>query len=303
MARISTSLICRVPQRVGTPLELRESRTWVLKRQIPGCAEYDAMGCYPLFTCGQWSRLHLDLQTIGSSLVSLSLVTSPFADVVLSDLESCFDLVKPFKNHFIFDTSEPLETAVSKHHRYYARRALKEVAVEAAEHPPDHLDAWLSLYRNLIARQHISGIRAFSKRSFERQLQLPDLVMIVARLLSTQDIVGAHLVVRQGNVAYSHLAAFSDEGYRVGAAYGVYWETLKYVAGQGVRYLDIGAAAGLDDKGDDGLSRFKKGWSNANRLNYLCGRIFDEDKYNALCHDRGNGEADYFPLYRQGEFA
>lgn len=33
----------------GTPRELPRSKGWILKCQIPGFSDYDAMGCYPLF--------------------------------------------------------------------------------------------------------------------------------------------------------------------------------------------------------------------------------------------------------------
>ena len=40
----------------GTPRELPRSGGWVLERQIPGFSYRDAMGCYPLFACQDWSQ-------------------------------------------------------------------------------------------------------------------------------------------------------------------------------------------------------------------------------------------------------
>jgi hypothetical protein len=62
----------------GTPRLLPRSEGWILERQIPGSPYSDGMGCYPLFACQDWSQLHADLESIGSELVSLALVTDPF---------------------------------------------------------------------------------------------------------------------------------------------------------------------------------------------------------------------------------
>jgi hypothetical protein len=43
----------------GSPQELSQSKGWILRRQITGFPYQDAMGCYPLFTCENWSRLHV----------------------------------------------------------------------------------------------------------------------------------------------------------------------------------------------------------------------------------------------------
>ena len=59
----------------------------------------------------------------------------------------------------------------------------------------------------------------------------------------------------------------------------------------------------FDTEAEDGLTRFKRGWTDATRPVFFCGRILDEDKYAALCAARGQGPTEYFPAYREGEFA
>ena len=69
-----------------------------------------------------------------------------------------------------------------------------------------------------------------------------------------------------------------------------------------MKYLDLGGAAGLENAPTDGLSQFKRGWSNATRLVYLCGRVLDPQAYGRICERQGTGDMDYFPAYRAGEF-
>src|SRR5438093_1510186 len=64
----------RSHQEFGSPRELPRCRGWVLERPIPGFAYTDAMGCYPLFACQDWSQLHLDVEDLRNKLVSLVLV-------------------------------------------------------------------------------------------------------------------------------------------------------------------------------------------------------------------------------------
>lgn len=283
----------------GEPRELPHCGGWILERTIPGTSYRDGMGCYPLFLCRDWSLLHEDMKEIASELVSLVLVTDPLATIDEWYLTNHFQIAKPFKRHFVADLARNPEDFVNKHHRYYARRSLREMQVEFCDEPLRYVEEWMKLYGNLIERHNISGIRAFSEQSFLTQLQTPGLIMAVGRLGG--EVAAAHLIAIHGDVAYSHLAAFSDDGYKYSASYGLYWMTLKYLMEREVRYFDIGAAAGIEENEQDGLATFKKGWSNDSRFAYLCGRILDDTKYSELAARSVSG-TDYFPAYRSGEF-
>ncbi|MFC2055317.1 hypothetical protein ACFLV7_13640, partial [Chloroflexota bacterium] len=89
----------------GTPIELPRCGGWILERQIPGFLYRDAMGCYPLFCCKDWSRLHEDMDEIGSELVSLSLVTDSFGDYSMEALKDLFDVCFLYKQHCVTDLS------------------------------------------------------------------------------------------------------------------------------------------------------------------------------------------------------
>jgi len=286
----------------GEPVELPHCGGWVLQRRIPGFDHSDLMGCYPRFLCRDWGKLPHDLAEMDGRYVALSLVTDPFADLANAGVFDCFTTSEPFKRHYAVVLDDSWQQGVKRHHRYYARKALGDMTTEIAADTGAYLDEWLSLYRNLIQRHRIQGIKAFSRDSFEQQLKIPGLLMIVGTMKSSGRVAGIHLVFRHGVFAYSHLSAYSDEGYRMRASYALYWETLAILAAQGVQYFDLGAAAGLEDDPDDGLSKFKKGWANAERLSYLCGRVLDPDAYEHICRRTNTQNAPYFPAYRFGEF-
>jgi hypothetical protein len=285
----------------GEPRILPKSGGWILKRQIPGFTDCDGIGCYPLFACQEWSRLHIDLEEIGCELVSLAVVTDPFGVYDPVYLRQCFkDVVIPFKEHFIVDLSRPMTTFVSSHHRRYARKALREVSVERCENPPQFVDEWLALYAILIERHNIRGIRAFSKSSFAKQLHVPGIVMFRAR--HAEVTVGIMLWYVHRDRAYYHLGAYNDTGYDSRASFALFWSAIEYFAGNGLRWLSLGAGAGIDGNGTDGLTRFKRGWSTGTLPVYFCGRILDQERYAEIVRATGSSPTDYFPAYRQGEF-
>jgi hypothetical protein len=283
----------------GTPRHLPQAGGWVLERAIPGTAARDAMGCYPLFTCEDWMQLGADLAAVGTDLVSMAIVTDPMADADQNMLARTFDRVVPFKPHFIVDYAAP-GYRISSHHRYYAKKATAGLVVSIGPPAPEFLDTWLGLYDTLIARHGIGGMRAFSRASFAAQLQVPGLVVAMASV--DGEVCGAHLWYEQGTTAYSHLAAFSPLGYDRMASYALYAAAIDFFRSR-VRYLDIGAGAGLQSDGQDGLTRFKRGWASGVRPVYFCGRIFDPPTYRQLVAAHAHPTTAYFPAYRHGEFA
>lgn len=284
----------------GTPLALERSGGWLLKRAIPHTNSYDAMGCYPLFACEDWSQLRTDLQEIKDELISVSLVTDPFGEIDTDYLRDCFpDIVKPFKQHFVTDLERPLESFVHPHHLRNVRKALQLVQVERCLAPLEFLDDWLDLYQTLIDRYQITGIAAFSRASFAAQLSVPGISAF--RATENGATVGMLLWYEQGNRAYYHLGAYSNRGYEVGASFALFDYALRYFCSRQLKWLNLGAGAGTSDS-DSGLTRFKQGWSNGVRTAYFCGRIFARDKYEQLVAQTSTHSTDYFPAYRLGEF-
>ena len=120
----------------------------------------------------------------------------------------------------------PINEIASKHHKYYSQKALKSVCVEVCRDPKKFIDEWIQLYGVLVDKYDIKGIKAFSKKSFEKQFEVPGFVLFRAE--HGGETVGAHTWYLQDNVAYSHLAAFSPLGYELMASYALYWFALEY---------------------------------------------------------------------------
>jgi hypothetical protein len=283
----------------GRPRELPHCGGWVLERAIPGHSQRDAMGCYPLFACRDWSRLKNDLEEL-TDLVCVSLVTDPFGAWTVEQLHECFpDRVLPFKEHYVLDLRGGVRRFIRGRTLTYARAALRTLRVEVCDTPADFLEDWLCLYQYLIERHQLSGIHAFSRRSFARQMTVPGFVMFRARL--QRMVVGMLSWYVQGEVGYAHLLGMSPAGYELRAAYALYWSAIQHFAGR-LRWLDLGGVPGITGEEQEGLARFKRGWSSGTRPAYFCGRILDRDRYERIVRAAGPPPDGYFPAYRAGEF-
>jgi hypothetical protein len=285
----------------GTPRHLKRCGAWILQRQVPGFPFFDAMGTYPLFSCLNWSELHLDLNELQGQLVSVSAVTDPFGEYNLEYLKTCFkDVVFPFKQHFVVDLNHSLESFVHPHHRRNARKALEKLVVEQCVNIENYLDDWVRLYDSLIERHHIKGMIAFSRSSFAGQLKVPG--MVAFRAVSNGETIGMLLWYIHNKIGYYHLGAYSPRGYELGASFALFWVALQHFAENGMQWLSIGAGAGVGSDDTDGLTRYKKGWSTGTRTAYFCGRILDRPKYERIVEAKGIQPTNFFPAYRIGEF-
>lgn len=284
----------------GAPYRLPHSGGWIIKRSPPDGTGHDAMGLYPLFSCGNWEGIGSDIKALrGDDLLSLVIVTDPMIEFCESTDGRLFDVVRRFKRHYLAELDRPPDRIASRHHAYYARRAARTLSVELAAAPLQHLDEWNDLYAQLIRRHRITDLRAFSDKCFAQLFALPDVVLL--RALLGQKTVGAQIFVIQDHIAYAHLSAFSDEGYAHGASYLLDWHALSALHGR-VRFINWGGGRGR--KPDDGLARYKRGWSTLQRDSWLLGKVLDPERYAATCLRVGTDpDCGYFPAYRQGEFA
>ncbi len=131
-------------------------------------------------------------------------------------------------------------------------------------------------------------------------MKTPGMILVVGKLNS--EMIAGMLVAIDNNVAYTHLSAFSETAYEINASFGIYWTALTYLKEKNIHFVDLGANSGINNKESNGLIRFKSGWSNTNRIVYLCGKILNNEKYDEICRMKNIPINDYFPAYRQGEF-
>jgi hypothetical protein len=279
----------------GQVIDLPRCGGSLLAQTIPGDANLDAVGPYPLFACRDSGRLSDDLQSLADRLVCAYLVTDPFAETTAEQLAQTFpDVCYAYKQHFATDLSRPLESIVDSHHRRNIRKGLKNFEVKRLAGDATTLAAWQSLYDVLIERHAIQGIARFSPASFAKQFAVPGFDCFAA--VDATDICGMTLWYVDRGVAYYHLGAYNERGYAQAASFAIFATALQQLAAEGVRWAALGAGAGVN-AADSGLTRFKQGWATESRPAYLCGRILQPETYRRLAA-AAPIETKFFPAYR-----
>ena len=127
---------------------------WLIEQPIPQTTLADATGVRPRFDCADWSRLGQDLTALARRLVSVTLIADPFAAAGEAELRDVFDVVMPFKRHYVVDLDRG--AAPGRRHRRNLAWARSGVTVHVCEDPSAHLDEWCALYEGLM-RSHGGG--------------------------------------------------------------------------------------------------------------------------------------------------
>ncbi len=179
-------------------------------------------------------------------------------------------------------------------------RLPERLRVERCEDAAAYMEDWSRLYEHLIRRHGITGIRAFSHHAFATQFKVPGLVAF--RALYQGTTVAMALAYVRDNVAYIHLSACDPVGDKTDASSALYWRLIEHCRDRGLKWLNLGAGAGANGDGNDGLTRFKRGWSTGTRTVYFCGRIFNRPAYDRIVKSKGLQDSVYFPAYQAGEF-
>jgi hypothetical protein len=281
----------------GRPHLLARSGGWALVRGVPGAKRHDAMGCYPVLSCDDWSGLRADLEDLADTAIAFTAVIDPFAAIGVDALERAFPhVLRPFKRHFVVDLAAGAP-GVHAAHRRNIQRAARSVDVDIVDGPTTLLPIWLELYDVLVRRHGITGLHAFSPTSFAAQLAVPG--MVAVRAVAGGETVGITLWMDHGEDIYYHLGAQSEAGYAMASSFAMFDAAIAHFRAAGRRRIDLGGGAGLRES-SDGLTRFKAGWTDTTMPALLGGRVLDAVAYAQL----GNEARDtsFFPAYRAGQF-
>ncbi len=287
----STFEFANIYNHIGSPIEIPEWDTWSIQRIIPNNNGKDVMGCYPLILIQSEADLNGGLKRLRElGLISIVFVADAFTNPSLPQMTQIFNLIKPFKTHYLHNNNLP--TQYSKHHRYELKQSLKQVEVRIIS-LSDYLPQWIDLYQNLITHHNISGIQAFPPNALYDMGKLDGFTTIAA--FHNNTMVSCHIWACSDNQVHSYLAASNKEGYSFRAAYAIYDAAIQHFSN--VEIINFGGSAGLGDNPEDGLAKFKSGFSNHREIAHIYGSILNHEKYELLTKNL-NPNIHYFPAYR-----
>jgi hypothetical protein len=273
--------------------------TWI-KRPIAGTDAFDFAGPYPCVAVFDYRALADDIAALqGTDGVSVVFVTNASDEAEVVRRLRGLTLCAPFKTHHLVRFDTPWRDYLSAHHLRELRSAWKErLTTRICATTAAYASTFWPLYQVLIARHSIGGIPALSPDIVAAQCALPG--MMAVEVLDGSDVIAASLWAHDGREAHIHLLAQTERAYALRASYLLYEAALDHFSGR-VEQVNLGGGAGLSDDAEDGLSRFKRGWSNATAQTYLCGEILDQALYRSLSATHGTTASSFFPQYRTPE--
>jgi len=293
MELYGSATYCATLTHIGSPIFLPRAGGCLLQRTIDGGTLSDLCGPYPWAGFEDWSSVGADLDALDGA-VTATAVISPSTEVDGATLRDQFpDYVADFKTHFMLDLTRHYQASWSRSHVRKFRRHRPDFVVEALE-PSRILEArWVELYALLGLRREIRGGAAFTKDGLVAQLHLPGVALFGARV--GDRIVGMVSFIRSGSVAAYHLGAYDDMGYEFEAAYAIFPVAFEELANAGVGLVNLGGGAGIEVSDDDGLARFKRGWSTHTGVAQIGGRVLQRAVFDRLA---GASDARFWPPYR-----
>ncbi|MGN6372219.1 MAG: GNAT family N-acetyltransferase [Solirubrobacteraceae bacterium] len=242
-------------------LHLPEWGTYVLVRDGRGRPRH-ATGARPLASLDPHCDVGAGLDALRQAgIASVSLVTDPLWCPDASALDHAFATCRVFKEYYLVDREDDVH--IRKRHRNRINQALRVGVVEEIS-LADHLQTWIELYRRNVASRQIA--QPFSPAYFERLAHMEGLRTIA--VLVKGEIVTMTLWIQHGDSLYFHDGASSVTGHEISAAYAAFAHAIASTAQ--CRYVLLGGSQGFHDERLDGLAVFKRGFSNASLVSYLC---------------------------------
>lgn len=280
-------------------LNLPASGGHLLLRPIADTGLRDASGCYPVFSCSQPQGLRDDLAQLPDDLVAVSMVPDPLLDFRPDALRDLFPIVRPLGDHLVVALDKPRRPP-SRHHRRMLRQAAAHpIEMRVEPRPREFLDAWVSLHDILVAEVGIRGLRQFSRPIFAAMLEAPGTVVFTA--WEHGDLLGADWYYQDQERVYAHLSAYAPEGYARSVSYPMMDAAIAHFHGK-ASVLTLGGVP-RNTSPSDGLGYFKSGWSTGVRPAYFCGRPLDLAAYLRASGGREPSTREFFPHYRQSDYA
>jgi transposase-like protein len=248
----------------GAGLEVLAVPAWgahVLVREGRGGTRH-ATGVRPLQALDPGIDLSEGLEALRrGEIASMALATDPMWSPPLATLQAAFTNCRTLRRHYLVDREATVHR--SKRHRNrinQACRAGKTQEVSLAE----HLGRWMELYDTNATTRRIP--QPFTRAYFAHLAQVSGLRTIA--MIAGGEIVNMTLWLEHHDTLYYHDGASSETGKTLSAAYAGFAHAIEGLVG--CRYVLLGGAAGASNHHNDGLTMFKRGFSNATVASYLC---------------------------------
>lgn len=196
------------------------------------------------------------------------------------------------------DFNDPIESEFSKSCRKNIRKALKEGVTFEVIESPDSLEDFQQVYYSTMKRNEAQNEYYFDETYFNNIILSLKENIITVKALYKEKTIAQGLYFVYGKRIHIHLSGTLSEYLYLSPAY-----ILRYAVtlwGKENEYEMIHHGGGRTNSVEDGLYKFKKGFSKNTEFNFYTGKkIWNKEIYEKLCLLEGQDyDSEYFPSYR-----
>ncbi|MGD8239947.1 MAG: GNAT family N-acetyltransferase [Armatimonadota bacterium] len=198
---------------------------------------------------------------------------------------------------------EGLLAQMSSHHRRNVRKAHRAGAAFFAPRVESATTDFHRVYLDTMRRRQARRDYHFSREFFADTLRLLGRRAWLLEARIGGRLAAGALAMQWGPYAHYHFGCTAAEALSSGTMHAVLHELARRAAAGGCRLLHLGGGTAPDD----GLFRFKAGFSPERRPFCTYQRVFMPDRYEHLCElrseylgtDGADADPSFFPAYRQ----
>jgi hypothetical protein len=278
-------------EHIGSKLNLPKSGISLVKRPIDGTNHFDGMGVWPYCTQPNPEVIQIFREEmISEGLISYFAILRPDYPASANAFKTNGFEIHKLKEHFVYDPSLP-EPCYSSKTRFNINRGKKLWKLEPIA---------LQCYANEIASFHerLASLKSFSRITHLKSSHFTKL----AKLQGVHTVgafdkmgLGAVLItVHDGNEIHFHTLTGAERAYKKNAFYALYNDALERWGRSSLIYL-----GGVPfSENAQGISRFKKRFSNRYASVEMVRIILNREISQELARNKNATANDWFPPYR-----
>jgi lipid II:glycine glycyltransferase (peptidoglycan interpeptide bridge formation enzyme) len=207
----------------------------------------------------------------------------------------------------LFQDDAALWQGVCRGHRSSINKARRNgVTIEARKIDDESLSEFETLYNETMERNQADPLWwHFPSSYFKNYVNcLGEEKILLFNAQYKGEIIASYLILHEFQTAYYHFGGSRELDFNLRANNLLIYEIALWAKKRGYRWFHLGGGI----QPDDGVFRFKSGFSKSQALLFSCGRIHDQNRYTQLCSIKESWDlsrnippqqSSFFPAYRR----
>lgn len=196
------------------------------------------------------------------------------------------------------DYEDPFAEEFSKSCRKNVRKCFKNGLEYELVEEPDSLEDFQEIYYQTMDRNDAESKYYFESTYFQEFVEHLQKYLLKVRVLYEGKTIAMGMYFKTDDLLHTHLSGTLTDYLYLSPAYVLRYALMEYGKKYGMKYIHHGG--GTTSAENDSLYLFKKQFGkNTEFPFFMAKKIWDEEKYHAICQALGKEEdVTFFPAYR-----